>query len=230
MSIVIGTAGWSIPLTEAVRFPAEGSSLERYAARFRGAEINSSFHRPHRRSTWERWAASVPDGFRFSVKLPRTITHQHKLVGCGELLRTHLAEASLLGDKLAVHLVQLPPSLTFDTAAAEASSGCCGRRARRRSPASRATLPGSSRRPTPCSNGAGSPAWRRTRRVSSQPPAPAAGPASLTFGCTARPSCTGRAMMMAAWRPMPRRSGPPAPPKLGASSTTPPLRPRPATR
>ncbi|HZG45380.1 MAG TPA: DUF72 domain-containing protein [Allosphingosinicella sp.] len=117
---IIGTAGWTIPASDREAFPAEGSALERYAARFGGAEINSSFHRPHRASTWERWGASVPDGFQFAVKLPKTITHQHKLVGAQETLTAHLADAALLGTKLTVHLVQLPPSLAFDRAAAAA--------------------------------------------------------------------------------------------------------------
>jgi hypothetical protein len=51
----IGTAGWSIGAEYRDAFPAEGSLLERYAARFDTVEINSSFHRPHRRSTYERW-------------------------------------------------------------------------------------------------------------------------------------------------------------------------------
>ena len=119
MNFVIGTAGWSIPLGEAPAFPHEGSALERYAARLAGAEINSSFHRPHRRSTWEKWGASVPDHFRFSVKLPKTITHKAKLVDAAELLAAHLEEAGALGPKLAVHLVQLPPSLAFDEALAD---------------------------------------------------------------------------------------------------------------
>ena len=40
--------------------------LERYARRLSAAEINSSFYRPHQRKTYERWAASVPDDFRFA--------------------------------------------------------------------------------------------------------------------------------------------------------------------
>jgi uncharacterized protein YecE (DUF72 family) len=123
MEAIIGTAGWSIPLRDAAAFPAEGSALERYAAGFAGAEINSSFHRPHRRSTWERWGQSVPDDFRFSVKLPKTITHKLKLVDFEEPLRAHLSDAAALGGKLAVHLVQLPPSLAFDAAVAEAFFG-----------------------------------------------------------------------------------------------------------
>jgi uncharacterized protein YecE (DUF72 family) len=112
--VKIGTAGWSIPRNVADRFPAEGSALERYAARFPVAEINSSFHRPHRLSTWERWRDSVPDAFRFSAKLPKTITHEAKLSGCAELLNDFLDQAHTLGDKLAVLLVQLPPKLALD--------------------------------------------------------------------------------------------------------------------
>jgi uncharacterized protein YecE (DUF72 family) len=112
--ISIGTAGWSIPRDDADRFPVEGTSLERYSARFSVAEINSSFHRPHRLSTWERWRDTVPESFRFSVKVPKTITHQAKLVDCAGMMDEFLAQAEILGDKLAVLLVQLPPKLEFD--------------------------------------------------------------------------------------------------------------------
>ena len=113
MAIFVGTAGWSIPREHAEKFPAQGSGLERYAARFDVAEINSSFHRPHRISTWQRWADSVPDHFRFSVKLPKQITHQRKLVDSSVELGEFLEQIVSLGDKLAVLLVQLPPKLAF---------------------------------------------------------------------------------------------------------------------
>lgn len=95
-------------------FPGSGSVLERYANRLGAVEVNSSFHRSHRLSTWLRWGASVPDSFRFSVKLPKAITHERKLVGCAAELDRFCAEAGALGDKLAVVLVQLPPKLAFD--------------------------------------------------------------------------------------------------------------------
>ena len=120
MAFNIGTAGWTIPRDVADSFPSEGTSLERYAARFPAVEINSSFHRPHRLSTWERWRDSVPPHFRFSVKLPKTITHQAKLVDCKELVAEFLEQAHQLGDKLAVLLVQLPPKLEFERAVASA--------------------------------------------------------------------------------------------------------------
>lgn len=114
MTIRIGTAGWSIPTTTAHAFPDDGTSLERYAARFDAVEINSSFHRSHRASTWARWHDSVPAAFRFAAKLPKTITHQRKLVDCNDLLAAFREEVAPIGEKLAVLLVQLPPSLQFD--------------------------------------------------------------------------------------------------------------------
>jgi uncharacterized protein YecE (DUF72 family) len=115
---LVGCAGWTIPREAAPSFPAAGSHLERYAARFPVVEINSSFHRPHRPQTYARWANSVPDGFRFSVKLPRTITHQQRLVGVETLLSQFASEAGALGGKLGCVLMQLPPSLQFDAALA----------------------------------------------------------------------------------------------------------------
>jgi uncharacterized protein YecE (DUF72 family) len=50
--------------------------LERYATRFSAAEINSTFHRSHKPQTLTRWAASVPDDFRFAAKLPKKISHE----------------------------------------------------------------------------------------------------------------------------------------------------------
>nr|WP_222622913.1 DUF72 domain-containing protein [Ramlibacter cellulosilyticus] len=99
----------------------EGAShLARYATRFPVAEINSSFHRPHKRSLYEKWAASVPEDFRFCAKLPKTITHEKRLVDCEGLLDAFLEQAGGLGTRLACLLVQLPPSFAFDAAVARA--------------------------------------------------------------------------------------------------------------
>ena len=117
--LFIGTAGWALPHMWRDRFPAGASNLERYAARFPCAEINSSFYKPHRRATYERWAASVPAHFRFAVKVPRAITHDQRLVAADVLLEVFLDEARGLGDRFGPLLVQLPPSLAFDVAIAD---------------------------------------------------------------------------------------------------------------
>lgn len=110
----IGTAGWSIPAAQAVHFRGEGTVLERYARVFNAVEINSSFYRPHRPATYAKWAAATADDFRFSVKMPRTISHLKRLRDCSEELAAFLAQVHALGDKLGCLLLQLPPSLRFD--------------------------------------------------------------------------------------------------------------------
>jgi uncharacterized protein YecE (DUF72 family) len=105
----IGTAGWNVPSLYLDQVPSGGSHLERYARHLNAVEINSSFYRPHRRTTYQRWAQSVPDDFRFSVKVPKTITHESGLADCGALLDRFVDEVTGLGDKLGVLLVQLPP-------------------------------------------------------------------------------------------------------------------------
>ncbi|GBR01024.1 DUF72 domain-containing protein [Acetobacter oeni] len=116
----IGTAGWGIASPLAASFPGEGTHLARYGKRLSCAEINSSFYRPHRRTTYERWAESVPPEFRFSVKMPRVITHEKRLTGTGDDVARFLDETGGLGEKLGVVLIQLPPRCTFDARVAEA--------------------------------------------------------------------------------------------------------------
>lgn len=116
----IGTAGWSVASRYIADIPSGGSHLERYARRLNAVEINSSFYRPHQRKTYERWAHSVPDGFRFSVKMPQAITHERRLVGCDALLDRFIAEVTGLGDRLGVLLVQMPPTSAFEPRAADA--------------------------------------------------------------------------------------------------------------
>ncbi len=112
-TISIGCAGWGLPISAADRFPTSGSHLERYAARLDAVEINSSFYRSHRPATYQRWAATVPETFRFAVKVPRLITHERRLVNVEEPLDNFLQQMMLLGSRRGPLLVQLPPSLVF---------------------------------------------------------------------------------------------------------------------
>ncbi len=112
--IIVGTAGWSIPRAVSGSFRGDGSHLERYSRVLDGAEINSSFHRSHAPKTYERWAASTPASFRFSVKVPRTITHDGELRRARPLIEQFLQETAALGPKLGALLVQLPPSLAYN--------------------------------------------------------------------------------------------------------------------
>ncbi|WP_116886508.1 DUF72 domain-containing protein [Pseudomonas syringae] len=117
--VYIGCAGWSLAREYWPDFPEQGSHLQRYASRFNAVEINSSFYRPHRAQTYARWAQAVPAGFRFSVKMPKLITHEHRLRECETVLTTFLSQCTALGDKLGCLLVQLPPSLDYAPQVAE---------------------------------------------------------------------------------------------------------------
>lgn len=119
----IGTAAWSIPRAVAEAFPGDGQHLERYARQLTCAEIDSSFWRPHRRATYARWAAMTPPHFRFAVKLPRAITHEARLRAARKPLQAFLEQATGLGDRLGVLLVQLPPSLAWDARVARGFFG-----------------------------------------------------------------------------------------------------------
>ena len=118
--IYVGTAGWSIPRAQQARFPAGGSHLARYSRILPAVEINTTFYRPHRAETFARWAATVPRAFRFSVKLPGAITHEHRLADCGAMLKDFVEGLSPLGSRLACLLAQLPPTLEFDARLARA--------------------------------------------------------------------------------------------------------------
>lgn len=110
---LVGCAGWSIPRETTTNFSEEGSQLLRYSSVFGAVEINSSFYRNHQPSTYTRWAATVPDAFRFCVKLPRLISHQLRLSSIEQALAQFVGEAGALGDKLGCVLVQFPPSGLF---------------------------------------------------------------------------------------------------------------------
>jgi uncharacterized protein YecE (DUF72 family) len=110
----IGIAGWSVPAVFRRRESRHKSLLEQYAELFSAVEINTSFYRPHRFATYERWRLSVPEQFRFAVKVPKLITHEHCLADCREQITAFTDAVGGLGSKLEVLLVQLPPSLEFD--------------------------------------------------------------------------------------------------------------------
>jgi len=110
----IGTAGWTIPGRFREFFPVAGSHLARYAQRLSTVEINSSFHRDHKGSTYARWAAVVPPNFRFSVKLARRFTHEQALRPSPDDVANLLHAIRHLGSRWGALLVQLPPKLEFD--------------------------------------------------------------------------------------------------------------------
>lgn len=113
--IIVATAGWSIPRACAKRFGDAGTHLQRYARQMRGVEINTSFYRRHAHAIYRRWASQAPRHFRFAVKLPGQITHEQRLRAARVPLQEFLADVAGLGSRLGPLVVQLPPSLAFES-------------------------------------------------------------------------------------------------------------------
>lgn len=113
----IGTSGWSYDHWKGVFYPdrlAASKRLAYYATRFSTVEIDGTFYRLPSESTVRSWRDAVPSEFRFAVKGSRLITHYQRLGGPPEIASSFMQRMSLLEEKLAVVLWQLPPTLTCD--------------------------------------------------------------------------------------------------------------------
>lgn len=104
----IGCAGWNLPreLRE-----ASISYLERYSQLYNCVEINSSFYRHHQPKTYKRWKETVPDDFKFAVKIPKSVTHEAKEIE--STIPKFLEETAELEHKLGPLLAQFPPGARF---------------------------------------------------------------------------------------------------------------------
>jgi uncharacterized protein YecE (DUF72 family) len=121
--IFIGTSGYNYPEWKGSFYPADLSAakmLPYYAARFPTVEINYTFYRMPNEKILSNWAAQVPADFRFTLKAPRRITHDAKLVKCEDLTDSFCRVADTLGPKLGALLFQLPPNQKKDVARLEA--------------------------------------------------------------------------------------------------------------
>ena len=121
--IWIGTSGYNYPEWKGSFYPSDlpaSKMLPYYAERFSTVEINYSFYRLTNEKTLEGWAKATPDGFTFTLKAPRRITHDARLRECEELLDVFCARARILGPKLGVLLFQLPPYFRKDVSLLDA--------------------------------------------------------------------------------------------------------------
>jgi len=115
--IFIGTSGWQYGHWRGVFYPQDLKYSEWfgfYCKYFSTVEINVTFYRDVRPSTFQKWYSITPDEFLFSVKTSRQITHFKKLKATQELVDNFLNRVAFLKEKLGVILIQLPPSLKFD--------------------------------------------------------------------------------------------------------------------
>ena len=119
MAIHIGTSGWSYQHWEHVLYPPGTPPRDRlglYTAQFGTVELNASFYRWPRTSTFAAWRRRLPDGFQLSVKAPRGLTHANRLYAPEVWLDRIAGCWHELGSRRGVLLVQLGPGQERDDA------------------------------------------------------------------------------------------------------------------
>ena len=94
-----GASGFSYPSWKGGFYPADAkpdSFLRHYGERVNAVELNNTFYRVPEETQFDRWAAQVPDGFRFAVTASRRLTSFGRVEGVDEFCRM----ARRLGDRL----------------------------------------------------------------------------------------------------------------------------------
>src|SRR5579884_2813264 len=118
--IHVGIGGWTFAPWRGVFYPdglPHAQELSYAASRLTSIEINGTFYRTQTPATFRKWASEVPDGFIFSVKGPRYVTHRGELKDAGESVARFLNSGVIeLGDRLGPLLWQFPPFKKFDEA------------------------------------------------------------------------------------------------------------------
>jgi len=113
----LGTMGFSYKDWKGVFYPPNVPAedyLAYYSRFFNSVEMDTTFYAVPRKASVQGWAASVPDNFSFAVKTPQSITHQMGLANTQQFMDEFIGVMRLLGDKLGVILIQLPPSFSID--------------------------------------------------------------------------------------------------------------------
>jgi uncharacterized protein YecE (DUF72 family) len=117
MKAHIGTSGWQYSHWKGIFYP-EGIKnadwLSFYASHFDTLEINATFYRDVKPSTYEKWHNAVPDEFLFSIKMSKFVTHIKRLKVDSRSVSRFTEGVRNMREKLGVVLIQLPPGLRFD--------------------------------------------------------------------------------------------------------------------
>jgi uncharacterized protein YecE (DUF72 family) len=116
--IYVGIGGWNFAPWRGVFYPAglpQAKELEYASSHLTSIEINATFYRSQTPATFRKWAATVPNGFVFSVKGPRFATNRRELAEAGDSIKRFLDSGVLeLDDRLGPLLWQFAPTKKFD--------------------------------------------------------------------------------------------------------------------
>ena len=117
MELLAGTSGYSYKEWLGHFYPEKlpaAEMLRYYAERFATVEINNTFYRMPPEAMLAQWLTQVPERFTFTLKAPRRITYDKRLVDVESHVAEFLRRAAILGGRLGVVLFQLPHYLKKD--------------------------------------------------------------------------------------------------------------------
>lgn len=107
----VGTSSFSTP-DWVGSFYSRGAKpaqfLSHYARQLRTVEIDATWHAMPRPQMVDGWEQKVGEGFRFALKVPKTITHERELEDCSDLWRQFFVLTERLGAKRGPLLLQFP--------------------------------------------------------------------------------------------------------------------------
>ncbi|MEU8204356.1 DUF72 domain-containing protein [Streptosporangium sp. NPDC049046] len=113
MRLHVGCAMWTLKSWQGTFLPhplPPGERLRAYASWCNAVEGNTTFYATPSRSTVESWARQTAPDFRLVVKLPKSITHERRLTGVDEEVRSFLETIEPLGPRAHALWIQLPGS------------------------------------------------------------------------------------------------------------------------
>lgn len=113
----LGTMGFSYGDWARVFYPPgtkPGDYLSHYARHFDTVELDTTFYAHPPPARIQRWVEATPPGFRFCMKMPRSVTHERPTVGAVNELKEFADLVRHFGEKLGVILLQFPPSFEVD--------------------------------------------------------------------------------------------------------------------
>jgi uncharacterized protein YecE (DUF72 family) len=117
MELLAGTSGYSYKEWLGHFYPEKlpaAEMLRYYSERFATVEINNTFYRMPPEAMLAQWLTQVPESFTFTLKAPRRITYDKRLLDVESHVAEFLRRAAILGDRLGVVLFQLPHYLKKD--------------------------------------------------------------------------------------------------------------------
>ncbi len=119
-TIRVGVGGWIFPPWRGTFYPKglkQADELSYATAHLTTIEINATFYRLQKPSSFRKWAGAAPDNFKFALKAPRLLTYRTALAEGGDFMQRFMDSGiAELGDKLGPILWQLPPTKSFDAA------------------------------------------------------------------------------------------------------------------